>query len=95
MLPGKPTPFVLDFVNEANEIYKAFKPYFDATSLQETSTPSQLEQLKYELDSMQLYHWNEVEAFARVFYRPPEKQAAADHAQLERHLQPGRRSFQG
>ena len=35
MLPGKENPFVLDFVNEAEEIYKAFKPYYDATSLQE------------------------------------------------------------
>lgn len=33
MLPGKETPFVLDFVNEAEDIYKAFKPYYDATSL--------------------------------------------------------------
>jgi type I restriction enzyme, R subunit len=29
-----------------------------------------------------------VEAFARIFYRPPEKQSAADHAHMQRHLQP-------
>ena len=88
MLPGKDTPFVLDFVNEADDIYKAFKPYYDATSLQETSDPSQLDRLKHELDTMQVYHWPEVEAFARVFYRSPDKQTAADHAHLQRHLQP-------
>lgn len=71
MVPGKETPFVLDFVNNAEDIYKAFKPYYDATSLQETSDPSQLNKLKHELDTMQVYHWNEVEAFARVFYRAP------------------------
>ena len=32
MVPGKETPFVLDFVNEADDIYRAFKPYYDATS---------------------------------------------------------------
>ena len=79
--------FQLDFVNAAEEIYKAFKPYYDATSLQETSDPSQLEQLKHELDAMQVYHWNDVEAFARVFYRPPGKQPVTDHAHLQRHLQ--------
>ncbi len=25
-IPGKENPFVLDFVNEADDIYKAFKP---------------------------------------------------------------------
>jgi type I restriction enzyme R subunit len=88
MLPGKETPFVLDFVNEAEDIYTAFKPYYDATSLQESSDPAQLDRLKHELDAMQVYHWSEVEAFARVFYRSPAKQTAADHARLQSHLQP-------
>ncbi|MDP3480584.1 MAG: type I restriction endonuclease, partial [Desulfoprunum sp.] len=88
MIPGKETPFVLDFVNQAEDIYRAFKPYYDATSLQETSDPAQLEQLKHELDAAQVYHWSEVEAFARIFYRSPSKQSPADHAHLQRHLQP-------
>jgi type I restriction enzyme R subunit len=88
MLPGKEAPFVLDFVNEAEDIYRAFKPYYDATSLQEISNPTQLEQIKHDLDGMQVYHWNEVEAFARIFYRLPNKQNPADHAHLQRHLQP-------
>jgi len=86
--PGKEEPFVLDFVNEAEDIYKAFKPYFDTTSLQESSDPQQLEALKYELDQSQVYHWSEVEAFARIFYRAPERQNPADHAHMQRHLQP-------
>lgn len=88
MVPGKETPFVLDFVNEAEDIYRAFKPYFDAASLQESSDPALLEQLKHELDGFQVYHWSEVEAFARIFYRAPNKQNPADHAHLQRHLQP-------
>jgi type I restriction enzyme R subunit len=87
-IPGKENPFVLDFVNEAEDIYKAFKPYYDATSLQEGSDPHQLETLKHELDAVQVYFWSEVEAFAHVFYRLPEKQSAADHAHMQRHLQP-------
>ncbi|MBF0178394.1 MAG: type I restriction endonuclease subunit R [Magnetococcales bacterium] len=88
MIPGKEVPFVLDFVNEAEDIYRAFKPYYDATSLQEGSDPSQLEKLKHELDGMQIYQWSEVRAFARIFYRSPNKQAKSDHAQLQLHLQP-------
>ena len=33
MIPGKDAPFVLDFVNDAEDIYRAFKPYYDATEL--------------------------------------------------------------
>jgi len=88
MIPGKDEPFVLDFVNEAEDIYRAFKPYYDTTSLQEVSDPRQLDALKFELDQMQVYHWDEVEAFAKVFYKTPENQKALDHAVMERHMQP-------
>ena len=93
-IPGKEAPFVLDFVNEAEDIYQAFKPYYDATSLQEGSDPQQLETLKHALDAAQVYHWSEVEAFARIFYKPPAKQTAQDHAQMQFHLQPAADRFQ-
>ena len=92
-IPGKENPFVLDFVNDAEEIYKAFKPYYDATSLQEESDPQQLQTLKHELDAAQVYHWSEVEAFARVFYKPVARQAAQDHAGMQLHLNPAKDRF--
>ena len=85
-IPGKENPFVLDFVNEAEDIYRAFKPYYDATSLQESSDPQQLEKLKHELDAAQVYFWSEVEAFARVFYEPVVRQSAQDHAGMQLHF---------
>ena len=87
-IPGKDDPFVLDFVNPPEDIYSAFKPYYDATSLQETSDITKLEALKHELDEAQVYHWAEVEAFAKIFYRSPDKQKAADHAAMQKQLQP-------
>jgi len=92
---GKEAPFVLDFVNDAENIYRAFKPYYDTTSLAEASDPAQLEALKHELDLAQVYHASEVEAFARIFYKPPAKAAATDHAQMQKHIQPAVDSFQG
>jgi len=88
MIPGKEAPFVLDFVNDAENIYRAFKPYYDKTELAAASDPAMLDRLKHELDQEQVYHWSEVEAFARVFYKPLERQGAADHAHMQRHLQP-------
>ncbi len=88
MIPGKDAPFVLDFVNDAENIFQAFKPYYDKTELAKPSDPSSLEAFKHELDQEQVYHWSEVEAFAQVFYKPTERQGAADHAHMQRHLQP-------
>jgi type I restriction enzyme R subunit len=87
-IPGKDEPFVLDFVNPPDDIYRAFKPYYDATSLQETSDITKLEALKHELNQAQVYHWSEVEAFAKVFYKSPANQKASDHAAMQQQLQP-------
>ncbi|HLJ25924.1 MAG TPA: type I restriction endonuclease [Candidatus Angelobacter sp.] len=95
MIPGKDEPFVLDFVNDAEDILRAFKPYYDKTGLQQASDPSQLEKLKHELDLAQIYHRSEVEAFAQVFYKPKEKQSPADHAHMQGHLQPAVDRFKG
>jgi len=85
--PGKETPFVLDFVNKAEDILAAFKPYYTVTELESESDPTHLEELKHELDQMQIYDWKEVEEFAKVFYKPQEQQKRGDHAALQKHLQ--------
>lgn len=85
---GKEPPFVLDFVNEAENIFLAFKPYYNVTTLQEPSDPSHLEKIKHELNEMQVYLWSEVEAFCQIFYLPQYKQNPSDHARMERHIQP-------
>jgi type I restriction enzyme R subunit len=95
MIPGKDAPFVLDFVNDSEDIFRAFKPYYDKTGLQQASDHSQLEKLKHELDHEQIYHRGEVESFAQVFYKPKEKQSPADHAAMQKHLQPAVDRFNG
>ena len=77
MAPGKEPPFVLDFVNDPDDIREAFEPYYDQTELLEESDPHRLEVLMHELDQMQVYHWEEVEAFAKVFYLPVVEAAEA------------------
>lgn len=67
---GKEPPFVLDFVNESEEIYKAFKPYYNMTTLEKPSDPNHLELLKHELNAFQVYLWSEVVGFCHVGYTP-------------------------
>jgi type I restriction enzyme R subunit len=85
---GKEPPFVLDFVNDAADIFMAFKPYYDVTTLQEPSDPSHLEMLKHELNAFQVYYWSEIQAFAQIFYLPQHRQNPSDHARMQKHLQP-------
>ena len=86
--PGKVSPFVLDFVNDPDDIRNAFAPYYDQTQLLRTSDPYRLEELRHELDGMQVYHHAEVEAFAQIFYLPQAKQHSDNHARMEAQLQP-------
>ena len=44
--------------------------------------------MKHELDAAQIYFWSEVEAFAKVFYKPIARQSAQDHAGMQLYLQP-------
>lgn len=90
---GKEPPFVLDFVNERENIFLAFKPYYNVTTLEEPSDPGHLETLKHELNAMQVYHWSEVEAFCQIFYLPQYKQNPSDHARMEKHVQPAADRF--
>jgi len=85
--PGKEAPFVLDFVNKAEDILAAFKPYYTVTELESESDPSHLETLKHELNQTQIYNWKEVEDFAKVFYKPLGQQKRGDHAALQKQLQ--------
>ena len=91
--PGKSEPFVLDFVNNPEDIGAAFAPYYDQTQLEASSEPNQLDSLKHELDQMQVYHHDEVERFAKVYFLPVAKHQATNHALLSKELQPALSRF--
>ena len=86
--PGKEPPFVLDFVNDADGILNAFKPYYDKTELEAAADPNRLEALKVELNQAQVYHWSEVEQFAKVYFAGLRGSQPSVHARLQRLLQP-------
>ena len=84
---------MLDFVNDPEDIRKAFEPYYDRTELIMTSEPYRLDELKHDLDEMQVYHEDEVERFAQTFYLPPAQRRSDRHARLEATLQPAHGRF--
>ena len=83
---GKEDTFVLDFVNEAAEIQEAFKPYYEVPLVDQQAEPSQLYDLQAKMAAEQVYHANEIEEFARVFFKPKAIQTPTDHAMMEKIL---------
>ncbi len=87
VFPGK-TTFVLDFVNNTDDVLNAFLPYYNKAALQDTSDPQLVYDLQDKLDAAGIYHWDEVQSFAAAFFDPK-----ANASQLSHHCRPARDRF--
>jgi type I restriction enzyme R subunit len=86
--PGKEDTFVLDFVNEPQEIFDAFQPYYEQTLIGERADVRQLYELQAKLDAPQVYYAAEVEEFCRIFFKSKLRQTSSDHATMNACLDP-------
>jgi type I restriction enzyme R subunit len=86
--PLKEDTFVLDFVNDREEIRAAFKIYFEGAEMGEEVEPSRLYQIKGELDSTGVYLSEEVARFCEVYFKPKQKQSFLDHQAMNATLDP-------
>jgi type I restriction enzyme, R subunit len=65
--PRKHDTFVLDFTNDIDTIEASFAPYYRATILSGETDPNKLHDLKDALDAAQVYAWEQVDAFVRLY----------------------------
>lgn len=72
--PGKSETLVLDFANEAEDIQKAFQPYYEKTLLAEATDPNLLYDRQRELLAFHLCVEADVDAFARLYFVPDRRQ---------------------
>ena len=79
ILPGKSRTFVLDFANDEDDIYMAFKPYYEATPVGENADPHRLSELQHRLLEWAIFTPADVTAFAEVWYRGKRDHSATDH----------------
>jgi type I restriction enzyme R subunit len=85
---GKDDTFILDFVNDRDEIQEAFQPYYEETTIAEDVDPQQLYDIAKKLEDYQVYHKDEIEAFCAVFFKPKVSQSASDHAKMNSIIDP-------
>jgi type I restriction enzyme R subunit len=78
--PGKDTTYILDFVNDAGDILKAFKTYYETAELEAATDPHLVYDLRAKLDATGYYDDFEVDRVAKVDLDPQGTQKQLDAA---------------
>ncbi|WP_406697390.1 type I restriction endonuclease [Singulisphaera sp. Ch08] len=73
--PGKDTTYVLDFVNDAEDVLNAFKTYYSTAALANVSDPDLVYNLREKLDAAGHYDDFEVERVVAVELKPNARQS--------------------
>jgi len=73
--PGKDTTFILDFVNDPQEVLESFKTYYETAELEGVTDPNLVFDLRAKLDASGAYDDNEVERVIQVEMNPKSSQA--------------------
>jgi type I restriction enzyme R subunit len=77
---GKEMTFVLDFINEAEEIQAAFEPYYKTTELEDVTDPNLIYQMQTKLQGNAIFGNNDIENYAEAFFNPKGTQASMSSA---------------
>ena len=85
--PGKEDTFILDFVNSKEDIEKAFKPYYEATILDEEINVNLIYDTQIHLRKMMVYTDEDIEKFVEIYYKEGE-QTATDLGKMASILKP-------
>jgi len=87
--PGKKATCVVDFANEAEEVRKAFEPYYETTLLSEETDPNLLYEVQGRLLDFGVFTADDVEALARIYF-----DGKATQDRLYAVLEPTRQRFE-
>ena len=74
--PGKDKTYVLDFVNDPDDVLAAFQEYYQTATLLDTSDPDHIWELEEKLKQARIFTMAEVTHLAEVFYMKSKSQAA-------------------
>ena len=74
--PGKTETYVLDFVNDPNEVLAAFQEYYETAKLLDVSDPNMIWDLFEKLRASGIFLWTEVTQFSEIFFVKSKSNAA-------------------
>ena len=76
IFPGKEDTYVLDFVNDPNDVLEAFQEYFETAKLLDVSDPNLIWELYDKLRGVGIFLWTEVTQFSEFFFVKSKSNAA-------------------
>ncbi|MBU1044089.1 MAG: DEAD/DEAH box helicase family protein [Candidatus Omnitrophica bacterium] len=79
---GKDDTFILDFVNNREDILNAFQPYYEETSLIDVTDPNKLYDLKNKIKTFKVIDYSDVDAFCDIFFKDKKLHNRTEHAYL-------------
>jgi len=77
--PLKEETFILDFVNDPEEIQAAFKTYYEGAEIGDEVDPAHLYRLQADLEFADIYTKEDIDRFCSIYFKPKQKQSVADH----------------
>jgi type I restriction enzyme R subunit len=80
--PGKIDTFVLDFVNDRQEIFESFKPYYEATQFAEMTDPYLLYQLEHTIMEWKIFFKSDIDKFCDVWFSTKKELRNKEHKLL-------------
>lgn len=88
MHAGKEDTFVLDFANETDDILSSFQPYYELTTIEETTDPNHLYDLKNEIDKAHIIWETEMDAFCNIFFKSAKSLSVKEQGKLNAYIDP-------
>ena len=93
MNAGKEDTFILDFVNETDDILSSFQPYYESTSIKENSDPNYLYDLKTEIEKANIIWESEINNFCNVFFKSSKTLSVSEQSKLNAYIDPAVERF--
>ena len=93
MAAGKEDTFILDFVNEAEDIRLSFQPYYQLTTIEENADPNHLYDLKNQLEKAHIIWQTEIDNFCNIFFKSKKPLLVTDQAKLNAYIDPAVQRF--
>jgi len=87
-MKSKQDTFVLDFANEAEDIREGFKPYFEQTEIEEPTDHNHVYDLDQRLRQSPVLRSQDIDEFAKVYFKPHKDQTKRDHGMLNKWIDP-------
>lgn len=86
--PGKVDTFVLDFVNEREEIFNSFKPYYEVTPFGEMTEPHLLYDIEHSIMEWKIFFETEIIEFCDIWFSSRKELRNLEHKLLNSILDP-------